>query len=541
MSVQRTNPRTVLNRNRFVVKAQELMHGTHRSQQRELVNQQNLILIEQNRRIRQRKAQNVAQTQSATHDTKHDGDDLIADSIPEDVPEAVPETKAAKPMPQAKAQFPSIFVSIASYRDKECLPTVQDLFAKAEHPNRVFVGVYEQNDPETDQSITLSHLLEHDPTKIPDLVARWNDGQLRVMMTPAVDAKGPMYARALIEQNLFQNEDFYMIIDSHSLFERKWDSLCLNEWTKASKQSPKPVLSYYPSNFDLGKRAQTPLQQNPRVKMYYARLLKFDKNCGFPLATKELFVNMPREPIRSLFWMAGFSFASSSMIAEVPFDNNYPYLFLGEEMSMNLRLFTHGYDVFNPSQHILYHIEDREYRPTFWELFYVHRKPKSASFTVSDGDRDARKNQMDASVQRMAQLLYNHPEHGVALGKVRTYAQFCDFIGINFEKQIAEAHTTLGRTKRPSKDETFAKMAGAQAAMPTTALPKSVQQQPRPMMQKSMKPTPMTKMTGLTGGGMVSNQQPPKQIPRTRMPQFRGPSATPQPRAYAKGIWGKVT
>ena len=38
----------------------------------------------------------------------------------------------------------SIFVSIASYRDRECKKTIHDIFSKAANPFSVFVGVCEQ-------------------------------------------------------------------------------------------------------------------------------------------------------------------------------------------------------------------------------------------------------------------------------------------------------------------------------------------------------------------------------------------------------------
>jgi hypothetical protein len=39
----------------------------------------------------------------------------------------------------------SIFVSMASYRDELCLQTMQTLFGKAAHPERLFVGLIQQN------------------------------------------------------------------------------------------------------------------------------------------------------------------------------------------------------------------------------------------------------------------------------------------------------------------------------------------------------------------------------------------------------------
>jgi hypothetical protein len=38
-------------------------------------------------------------------------------------------------------QRPRIFVSVVSYRDPEAVHTLEDLFEKAAHPERVFVGV----------------------------------------------------------------------------------------------------------------------------------------------------------------------------------------------------------------------------------------------------------------------------------------------------------------------------------------------------------------------------------------------------------------
>ena len=43
--------------------------------------------------------------------------------------------------------MPTIFVSIASYRDPELLPTLRDMFANAKYPNDIRVGIGWQRDP----------------------------------------------------------------------------------------------------------------------------------------------------------------------------------------------------------------------------------------------------------------------------------------------------------------------------------------------------------------------------------------------------------
>ncbi|CAE8664901.1 unnamed protein product, partial [Polarella glacialis] len=53
------------------------------------------------------------------------------------------------------ASSESIFVSIASYRDNQCQYTIQDLFSKAKHPERVVVGVCFQVAKEDEDSFLL--------------------------------------------------------------------------------------------------------------------------------------------------------------------------------------------------------------------------------------------------------------------------------------------------------------------------------------------------------------------------------------------------
>ena len=40
----------------------------------------------------------------------------------------------------------TIFVSIASYRDKLCVSTLDDLFRKAKYPGSIYIGLCQQND-----------------------------------------------------------------------------------------------------------------------------------------------------------------------------------------------------------------------------------------------------------------------------------------------------------------------------------------------------------------------------------------------------------
>ena len=55
------------------------------------------------------------------------------------------------------------------------------------------------------------------------------------------------------------------------------------------------------------------------------------------------------------FWAAGFSFSRGHFAMNVPYDPYLPMVFMGEEISMGVRAFTHGYDVYSPEKNICFH------------------------------------------------------------------------------------------------------------------------------------------------------------------------------------------
>ena len=61
-------------------------------------------------------------------------------------------------------------------------------------------------------------------------------------------------------------------------------------------------------------------------------------------------------PMPSPFWAAGFNFASSDVIKEVPYDESLRHLFFGEETTMAVRMWTHGWDFFAPPETVCYHL-----------------------------------------------------------------------------------------------------------------------------------------------------------------------------------------
>ena len=83
-----------------------------------------------------------------------------------------------------------IFINIASYRDPELLPTIEDAIAKAKYPERLVFGICHQRSEDD---------------KWDSLEKYEDDERFRVIDMDYKDAKGVCYARAEI-QKLWEDE-----------------------------------------------------------------------------------------------------------------------------------------------------------------------------------------------------------------------------------------------------------------------------------------------------------------------------------------------
>lgn len=244
----------------------------------------------------------------------------------------------------------TIFVSIASYRDRLCTDTIQSLFDQSKNPQRIYVGVCQQGEEEC------GHGGSH----------------VRKIKMDAEDAQGPAYARYLCSL-LYRGEDYYFQIDSHCLFVRHWDEKILTIMEQARRQSPKPILSHYPRDF-------SDYHVDPDPDSFITVMRKVHKNPhGIITFGGAEFQDPTPTLYRSVLIGAGFLFVPGSFLKEVPFDPHLPHLFTGEEILLTLRAFTHGWDVFTPNQNILYHYYTREGEPKFWDW---GRKPTDAEWKV---------------------------------------------------------------------------------------------------------------------------------------------------------------
>lgn len=237
----------------------------------------------------------------------------------------------------------TVFVAIASYRDSQCMATVRDAVKKADKPGRLRFGVCQQN-KEASEDCT-------PPELGPD--------RLRVISLDYTQAKGPTYARYLCA-TLYNGEDYFLQIDAHTRFIQGWDTKLIAMLARCPSTSS--ALTHYPQSYDPAS------QELPDELLTHVPVMCKSRWNGDGLPTFEA-VMKPIEGagLRQVPFMAGgMLFAPGRIFKEVPLDPGLDFLFQAEEFLLSARLYTHGWDLFTPSENVLLHHYERKGGTRFW-------------------------------------------------------------------------------------------------------------------------------------------------------------------------------
>lgn len=239
-----------------------------------------------------------------------------------------------------------IFISIAAYRDPELLPTLDNCLENADNPENLVFCIAWQHSSD-DEWDTLKKYKK--------------DKRFIIIDIPYNEAKGVCWARNLI-QTKYTNEQYYFQLDSHHRFVKSWDTKLKDMISFLQcKGSLKPVLSaYLPSYFP---------DKDPKGRLDEVWMLNIDRflpEGAVFLRPQGLFDwRAVKEPVKSRFISGHFIFTIGSFAKEVPYDPDL--YFHGEETSLAVRAFTHGYDLFNPHRIYAWHEYTREGKKKHWD------------------------------------------------------------------------------------------------------------------------------------------------------------------------------
>ena len=337
----------------------------------------------------------------------------------------------------------TIFVSIASYRDDVCPITLNSLYNEAAEPNRVFVGICQQNNNLDIDCIT-------DEIKQKEYYKN-----IRIIRIPFFEAKGPTWARYLCS-TLWDGEEYYFQIDSHTRFVKNWDTICIDliNSIKNTGLSNKPVLSHYPEEYNYNKNNES------NNKYVVPRMCKaFFNEKGMLTFVGASSLDSKNIPYKTPYLAAGMFFCESYFLNELPYDPNLDYLFVGEEILHSIRFYTNGWDIFTPTQNVIFHEYERKDKPKIWtDKTYsdenAFKKVKYYIGLIAESEKD----NLDSHIKT------NLDKYG--LGKVRSLQDYYNFTGIdiknkkvytNFcnENNVASEEDILKSNKMNEKIERF--------------------------------------------------------------------------------------
>ena len=288
-----------------------------------------------------------------------------------------------------------VFCSVASYNDPDTERTLRTMLDGAELRLRIAVVL------QTDDA---------------DLAGRIAALPVDLVHLPLAAARGPCWARAVAE-DMFDGESWCYHCDAHMRFEPGWDAELVGQ---AEALPGKPILTAYQQDVRDQSEGQACVMDvdtfGTHGIRWRAHIWSLDAFGGRPV------------PARGL---SGHSvFAPGRWVEEVPYDPRI--FFAGEETSLALRAFTHGYDLYHPCATICRHRYERAPGTTYWE----HRADWSK--------RDER------SRQRLAQL-YGWERSAMVLGayglgRARTLTEYEAWAGISFARRAALPDATWRET-----------------------------------------------------------------------------------------------
>lgn len=301
-----------------------------------------------------------------------------------------------------------IFVQIASYRDPQLLATIKDCIDKAKKPEKLVFSIAWQHSAED----TWDTLDEYK-----------SDKRFKIIDIDYKDSEGACWARNKLQQQ-YDDEEYTLQIDSHMRFIQDWDEELIRMYKGLQKKGyKKPLVTSYASSFEPNNDPDGRI--NVPWKMNFDRFFPEGPTFFIPASIDEyLELN---EPVHGRFYSAHYAFASGDFVKEVSHD---PKLYFhGEEITIAVRAFTWGYDIFHPHKVIVWHEYIRNNKKKQWD---------------DDPNWVTRNNEAHTRVRKLLEMdgEVNDIDFGIyGLGPKKTLDDYIKYSGVNFRTRSVQEYT----------------------------------------------------------------------------------------------------
>jgi len=290
----------------------------------------------------------------------------------------------------------SVFVQIPSYHDYELGRTIRDAMYKSSGNNDINFGVH------------LSYYKDND-INVPNL------NNVRIEVSEAPNNLGQGTSRHIANE-LYDGEDYYLQIDSHTRFEEGWDESLIENYNFYKNIGLNPVISCYPGAYEYNEDGLNIL--NDKTNVSYT---DFIQDLSFMDGDYIPHQRAVANPTNNIFTrsVSGGSIFSDGGIASIK--PNKDMYFWAEEILTAIRLYTHGYDLLLPKKQNIYH------------LYYDEAKGKNNQRRQVGQDFPNLIRDIDIkSKYELARIIENKVVGEYALGSARSLEEYQVFAGIDF-------------------------------------------------------------------------------------------------------------
>lgn len=292
-----------------------------------------------------------------------------------------------------------IFIQIASYRDRELLPTLNNLLSNARYPENLTFGLVWQRNKEDAWD---------------NLGKYASDKRFRIMDVDYRDSGGMGWARSKT-QSLYDNETYTMQLDGHMRFAKHWDKQLLEMMNNLHKRSNKPFLTAYAFQYEPSD------DKNLRPIASTLCPVGFKSNGILFFRSVANKLNQYNQPYRARLVGGHFFITLGQHCKEFAYDPNLYYA--GDELTLAVRSYTLGYDLYHPHRNLAWHYYKRSSDNKHW----------------TDYKKETINPKEEFNIKRIQQML-DQADHGIdlenyGLGTERSLDQYEEYSGIYLRKK----------------------------------------------------------------------------------------------------------
>ena len=298
-----------------------------------------------------------------------------------------------------------IFISIASYQDPLLETTILSAHNNASKPENLHFGI-------CDQSRKSLHIAELDL-----------QSKISYEVVDPLLSEGPCWARHRV-QEFFENEEYYLQIDSHMQFDANWDEYLISYFEKIKSETKSfctnPIITCYPRAFDVVDLNAQKFSLSDDDKGTHTIAYREDSLFIKDSFSRQIGAIANAEITHGYLIAAGCIFTAGSFVKDIPYDPEF--YFYGEEISLMLRAFTRGYGIFHipcvPIFHLYAELTDIK-RALHWD------PEEDTNRSVKWHERE------EKSIQKLSNIINQQVEGIYGLGNKRNLSDYETLSGVD--------------------------------------------------------------------------------------------------------------